>query len=543
MTEGTPPKKRRIIYRANYNRPITKIWVLKKIIHYIIYGTGVPDFVFDPIKAGKHAIHRIKKILLPSFTRKSQEWAYYSANTNSPHNTRFFMYSISMLSEINPIHLSKFNTLGLHLNILRKVIGEKYQSSHEYTYLMERIYKMQKYYWTLRRFIMHCQHKRAKVQIDHDLYMSPLSAKDKNTFTLLQEGKIYYFTLVNLSNIIVNALTHHSMFFMQPQPVKNPYNNVELKLNDLYNIYFKMRSSNYPISPIFSRFFEMNFDINMFKMKYEYDLKNYAVKSYAENATTRELLKYVIEMLDTVDAKRVWEIDEDFPDEILVRELRPFIKLYLFYYYFPEYRQLYLRTLEEKMGIVVGMNPNFGKKKESISRFSGTTQFHDSLYIPHAKNNAVGYLESHKYEERGFNRLYTNLSQQNTYRANYQRWRQQRSTPIVWMIAREIDRGYLSDTPTITSTGDSDADSDDDDADDESLFEESFVSGTNNMQNIVLEGDRGNSSVDSDTESDKDSEEDSDSDSGETTVARNLEIDYGSGDDTEGETWNDTEDS
>jgi hypothetical protein len=453
----TPQKrKRRIIYKSSYTTPITKTWILRKIIYKIICKPNSPDFVFDRKKAKLHGLHN--KILLPCFTRKSQEWNYYYLHTNSPYNIRFFMYSQKMLSEINEHHVSKFNALGLYLNFLQKLFGKNFKTAKEFTNLMDYVCKMQKYYWTLRRFVMHCQYKRAKVQIDHDLYMNPLSTKDKNTFALLQEGKLYYFTLTNLSNIIVNALTHHSMFFMQPQIVKNPYNNVELKISDLYNIYFKMRDSNYPIHPIFSRFFEMNFDINMFKMKHEYDLKNYAIKSYADNATTGELVRYALDMVYTVDTNKVWEFHEDFSDEIIVRELRPFIKVYLFYYYFPEYRQLYLKNLEERLQPVIKMNPDFGKKKESISRFSGTVQFYDNLYIPHPKHIKHDFLKSHKYEERGFNRMFVELNRQNTYRANYDRWRLQRSTPIVWMVSREVDAGYLSDEDIIVRNNSTDSD-------------------------------------------------------------------------------------
>lgn len=425
------------------SRPITKTTILRKINNHILYGNGNIQFVFNTdIKQIKNkAYYSKKKPLLPSFTRNSQEWAFYYSNTTSPHNIRFFMYTLYMMQNINSYHFSKFLALRKHLYNLQK--NGMNETSWEYIYLMERIYKMQKYYWTLRRFVMHCQYKHAKVQIEYDLYMNPLIAEDKNTFVLLQEGKLYYFTLTNLSKIIVNALTHHSMFFMQPQIIKNPYNNVELKISDLYNIYFKMKFSGYPISYIFSRFYQVNFDINMFKMRYEYDIKNYAIKSYAENATAKDLVEYAFEMLSMVDINNVWEFDKDFPDEILVRELRPFIKIYLFYSYSLEYRGLYKKHLTEKLLPIIYSNSEFGKKKKEISRFSETPQYNDKLCYPFSVSNNTNYLLCHKYSERSFTIMHNELNRQSINEVN--RWGFRRATPIIWTVSRETDRGYLSD--------------------------------------------------------------------------------------------------
>jgi hypothetical protein len=319
---------------------------------------------------------------------------------------------------------------------------------------MDRVYKMQKYYWTLRRFVMHCQYKRAKIQIDYDLYLNPLVANDKNTFRLLQQGKLFYFTLNNLSKIIVNALTHHSMFFMQPQIIKNPYNNVELKKSDLYNIYFKMQFSGFPVSHIFSRFYYVNFDVYLFKLKYEYELKSYAIKSYADNATPNELVGYAMEMVNMIDTAQIWDFDEDFPDEILVRELRPFIRTYLFYSYSLEYNNTYKKILREKLEPIIRGNPKFGKKK-TPSRFIEKVEFYDTIHYPGlvlCQSNS--FLTNHKYREREFTLMQNEIERDNNeinMRGNRLNFiRPIRSQPFVWRVSRDPDHGYESDQSTET---------------------------------------------------------------------------------------------
>lgn len=456
-----PIKKRRRYFVSKLIRPITKTWILRKITNAILYGFYHKEFVLDTKKIIETQIPPFKKrILLPSYTRNSQEWNFYYFNTTTPYNLYFFLFIKIMFYQINCYHISKFNALKRMLGYLNKKIGPNYETHREYENLMDRVCKMQKYYWTLRRFVMHCQYKRAKIQIENDLYMNPLVANDKNTFVLLQEGKLFYFTLNNISKIIVNALTHHSMFFMQPQIIKNPYNNVDLKISDLYNIYFKMKFNEFPMSYIFSRFYYANFDINMFKLKYEHELKTYAIRSYADNATTNELIEYALEMISMIDTEKIWDFDEDFPDDIIVRELRPFIRTYLFYSYSLEYSISYKLYLKEKLQPIIHGNPYFGKKRIQ-SRFIQKVEFYDKIqYTDNDKNCSDNFLKGHKYCERGFTIMQNELNLRNT--NGYERLmeafvRTRRPT----YSTRDMERGYLTDSEIVVENSQSNSSEED----------------------------------------------------------------------------------
>ena len=85
---------------------------------------------------------------------------------------------------------------------------------------------VQKHYMAFGKFANIWKHKKSIVQIDHDLYMTPLIRNSRNVFSLLQNGKIYLFNSPNLVNIIYTSLSNAPNFFVEPLVIKNPYNNV-----------------------------------------------------------------------------------------------------------------------------------------------------------------------------------------------------------------------------------------------------------------------------------------------------------------------------
>ena len=62
----------------------------------------------------------------------------------------------------------------------------------------------------LRRFMRTWKCKRAPVQVNFDLYMTPLVTNNRHTFPLYQTGSIYLFSLRDLSNLVVSSITHHN---------------------------------------------------------------------------------------------------------------------------------------------------------------------------------------------------------------------------------------------------------------------------------------------------------------------------------------------
>jgi sRNA-binding regulator protein Hfq len=105
---------------------------------------------------------------------------------------------------------------------------------------LEYICIAQKHYNALSRFAYRLKFKKAPLKITTDLYMNDIDQNKFNVFTLLQNGFRYQFVISDLVNIINNnlAYSHAIDFFIEPRIPKNPYNNIEFSITDMYNIYF-----------------------------------------------------------------------------------------------------------------------------------------------------------------------------------------------------------------------------------------------------------------------------------------------------------------
>ena len=114
---------------------------------------------------------------------------------------------------------------------------------------------VQKHYRAFALFVNIWKYKKSKIQIEHDLYLTPLNRNNRNVFSLLQQGKIYLFTASNLVNSITTSLSNAPNFFAEPLVLKNPYNNVPFSKSDLYNMYFFLKQSTILMPTLFHNYF------------------------------------------------------------------------------------------------------------------------------------------------------------------------------------------------------------------------------------------------------------------------------------------------
>ena len=122
----------------------------------------------------------------------------------------------------------------------------------------------QKYYHAFVRLATIWKNKRFSIQIDYDLYMNPLVRNSKGVFTLLQQNKLYLFSVSNLCHIICTALSNAPDFFIDPLISKNPYNNLPFSKSTLYNIYFFVKESAFIMPILFHQYFVADFNLRKF---------------------------------------------------------------------------------------------------------------------------------------------------------------------------------------------------------------------------------------------------------------------------------------
>ena len=255
---------------------------------------------------------------------------------------------------------------------------------------MARIYKIKKY-----NFV-----------VTNDLSMMPLDINNKNTFMLIENRSIYLFSLNDLITIIETAISNSPNFFSTPLTPLNPYNNQPFSDSTLYNIYFKMKESGRLISVLFHFYFLENFVKSNFSEHYEPFIREIAIKNYVFNSPYTILHNSIINMLKTNIYTRNYNIDIDFPKDLLVDIFRPF----LFYYYIKHYDikgtnkvVSYAFLLDIKLKAFYLYNPAFGRKYIRVIKNFNNTVSHEYIFntthINFYKINCHIYNDYEEYEE------------------------------------------------------------------------------------------------------------------------------------------------
>lgn len=227
---------------------------------------------------------------------------------------------------------------------------------------------IQKHYMAFAKLANIWKYKRTHIQVECDLYMTPLNRTDRNVFSLLQHGKIYLFTCPNLVKIIGTSLSNAPNFFVEPLVIKNPYNNIPLNKHDLYNIYFFLKESPIVMPILFHNYFLVNFDLRKFSDENENIIKNIAFKSYVRNTSADVLYSSAVQMLKKYQKKII--IHKDFPKETIINILRPYLLLYYIIEYSTEEYKIYEAEmhLKYKLKRLYEYNPAFGRKIVKLQR-------------------------------------------------------------------------------------------------------------------------------------------------------------------------------
>lgn len=256
----------------------------------------------------------------------------------------------------NPSY-SKFDFLQTNLK-------NPFFNTAQVTLFEECFSRVQKTRFAFSRLAYMWKMKKSKTVVDTDLGLNLIDHNANDVVILLQNNNKYYFRINDLINLIQGNLSNSHQFFSEPLVSKNPFNNIPFNKSTLYNIYFTIREKSAILPELFHKFFLSNFNMPKFIEKYEYLIREHAIARYVKTGSLDNLTNYINDMIIDCGYHSKIYIDDDFPDDLLVQIMRPYLKLYLLSCYsLVTLNKMRTRNLlAVKLERFANYNPSFGRK-------------------------------------------------------------------------------------------------------------------------------------------------------------------------------------
>ncbi len=257
--------------------------------------------------------------------------------------------------------------------------------------------RSQRHYSALCRFAHIFKVKHAPIIMNTDLYLNELRITDRNVIVLLQHNCRYLFAITDLNKIIETSLCNSPYFISEPIPIKNPYNKMPFSKSDLYNIYFQIKDRLMRTPDILYQFFLSNFNLTKFKRNNQVLIREKYIHRFIENEDRETLVDYIENALSfNTNIK----IDEDFPEDELVRIFKPYLRLYLEMNYSIDssVRHRSKCLLMHKLHIFHMHNPQFGRRLYRVKnkRVIGEPTFNcDHVEFKRVRDDPTSFLTSH----------------------------------------------------------------------------------------------------------------------------------------------------
>ena len=218
-----------------------------------------------------------------------------------------------------------------------------------------------------------------KFDYNCDLYGNDISSLKNNILIeLVEDNTKYIFRISDLIKIINNSLTNNGEMYGEPHSIKNPFTNKVLSKHNLYNIYFKIKFSNFIMPTLFHLYYKENFHINNFHFNYEEIIREETIKNLYDGLQGDQLKKNINAMLKKYRRFFRLTIDTLFPLDILSKAFKPFLWLHLeIKYTMNKYkRAIYLNKLKKRAMLFKKKHPTFGRKIYRINRITKKRSIH-----------------------------------------------------------------------------------------------------------------------------------------------------------------------
>ena len=253
----------------------------------------------------------------------------------------------------------------LKYGLLQKAIDVPFNSPAKISMIITLFGKSQKIYHGFVKFAHMWRVNRSPLRIECDLCLNPLTTTDSKSTMIYQDGSRYMFKISDLINICKTSLTHSDEFFSEPMIPKNPYTNMEFTQPILYKIYDVVRRSNYRMPILLHLFYLSEFDVEVFLHKNEAIIRYEHIIDYTKNGEDNELTYWVHHMLGYTNMDKEINIHTDFPKNVLIEAMRPFLKDYFisqYSLYNTNERRHVFNVLKYKLRKFKDLSPRFGRQ-------------------------------------------------------------------------------------------------------------------------------------------------------------------------------------
>ena len=247
---------------------------------------------------------------------------------------------------------------------LNKNLGDTFIiSSEKQTLFLDFFSKIQKVYWAFANFAKRIKLRYSKNKVDHDLLLAPISINQRNVLQLYDKDYcMYLFTLQDLSHIIIAAVCNSPMFHSEPLSPKNPYSGVAFSKSNLYNIYFYMKERFSVVPDIIQKLFLSGFNNEVFGENHKLIIRDTYINQFVDNEDEDEIVDNIYDMISEffIDLN----IDEDFPNDILINTFKSAATNYIHYKYnFDLSKRISnYKMMSAKMDAIIHKCPGIGRK-------------------------------------------------------------------------------------------------------------------------------------------------------------------------------------
>ena len=303
---------------------------------------------------------QFSNVKYPSINNINLQYLNEIQNLNDPYCFCVKFIYKNVFLQYNSSKKTKFDILK------EMVINNKGISSAYKTYYINKFTNAQKHYSNFRKLALICKFKSLKkYDFDTDMIFIPFDNLQQTILiTLIENNIIYKFRISDLINVINKSLCNAPNFFSEPNHIRNPHTNLPFSVYNLYNIYFKLKTSNYLMPILFQQYFVSNFNITNFKNNNECLIRDKSICFYIANSDENEKVECIFQMLYSHADCVEFSIHQLFPKNRLVEVFNPFLKPYLLEIYslnpyVKNYNHLYIRSELIRFS---QLNPDFGKR-------------------------------------------------------------------------------------------------------------------------------------------------------------------------------------
>ena len=263
--------------------------------------------------------------------------------------TTTYAYTISELPSVNRLifevnrfvgipdikHCSKRSVFRNKFQVLKDVLQSFSMKTESKDKFCNVFNKSQRHYFAFCKLAYIYKLRKYTHAVDTDLYLNKLSPSQKNVISVIQNKKIYLFTLQDLTKIIVNSLTICDDMFIAPKSPKNPYNNMDFSKADIFNLFWKHITSLLRVPTIIDKFVYNNMDLSSFVAQCHGHIIDNEIHQIVTSSNISVQAEHIREMIAE------WYHREDmflnfnmnFPKERLVEIFLPYLELYLKFRY------------------------------------------------------------------------------------------------------------------------------------------------------------------------------------------------------------------